>query len=317
VWILLQPRGYLGGFVLYGVLAIGVYGVFFGGYDVKLPATTDAPLAGFGTSAVFPFLFVTIACGACSGFHGLVCSGTTSKQIDREGDCKPVGYGAMLLEGLVAVVALSTVMILSQDEVKAGGGAAKLYGSGVASFLCKIIGPEQRTFAEVFGQMAFSTFVFDTLDVATRLGRYIVQELTGKRHRVAAFAATFVTVTAPAALLLATGPGGFKTFWTLFGTSNQLLAALTLLGIAVWLRKTGRRCWYVVLPMAFVMTITVWSLWLQVLDFAQKARAGGENAGANYANAVVGLVLLALAVYFVFEAVRTFRRPLAPAGAAA
>jgi carbon starvation protein len=208
-------------------------------------------------------------------------------------------------------------MILSQDEVKAGGGAAKLYGSGVASFLCKIIGPEHRTFGEVFGQMAFSTFVFDTLDVATRLGRYIVQELTGKRHRVAAFAATFVTVTAPAALLLATGPGGFKTFWTLFGTSNQLLAALTLLGIAVWLRKTGRKCWYVVLPMAFVMTITVWSLWLQVLDFAQKARAGGENAGANYANAIVGLVLLALAVYFVFEAVRTFRRPSAPAGATA
>jgi carbon starvation protein len=309
VWLLLQPRGYLGGFVLYGVLAIGVYGVFFGGYDVKLPAVTESPMTSLGTNAIFPFLFVTIACGACSGFHGLVCSGTTSKQVDKEGDCRAVGYGAMLLEGLVALVALSTVMILSADEAKAGGAPSKLYGAGIASFLCKIIGPEHRTFAEVFGTMAFSTFVFDTLDVATRLGRYIVQELTGGKSRAAAIAATVVTVAAPGALMLGTEPNSFLKFWTLFGTSNQLLAALTLLGISVWLHRTGRRCWYVVLPMAFVMVITVWGLVLQVRDYAQKASAGGDAAAANWANAAVGVVLLGLALYFVVQAARAFSRP--------
>ncbi|MCI0650517.1 MAG: carbon starvation protein A, partial [Planctomycetes bacterium] len=111
MWLLLQPRGYLGGFVLYLALAIGVIGIFFGADEIRQPATTGAPLAGLGGS-IFPFLFVTIACGACSGFHGLVCSGTTSKQIAKESHCRPIGYGAMLLEGFVALIALATIMIL-------------------------------------------------------------------------------------------------------------------------------------------------------------------------------------------------------------
>lgn len=311
VWALLQPRGYLGGFVLYAVLAIGVYGVFFGGFDVQFPATTDAPLAGLGTNGLFPFLFVTIACGACSGFHGLVCSGTTSRQIADESDCAPVGYGAMLLEGLVALVALSTVMILTQDEVKAGGSSAKLYGAGIARFLCRIIGddPERLRFAEVFGQMAFSTFVFDTLDVATRLGRYILQELTGAKGRAGAVVATLLTVAVPGVLLWWTGPNGFQTFWTLFGTSNQLLAALTLLGISVWLHRTGRRCWYTVAPMVFVLAITLWSLVAQVLDFWGRRTHEGAVVPANIANAAVGVALIGLAVFIVVEALRALRRP--------
>src|SRR6185503_2513392 len=169
VWALQQPRGYLGGFVLYLAIAIGTIGALFGGYPILQPAFTAAPLVGFSQQSLFPFLFVTIACGACSGFHGLVCSGTTSKQIASETHCKPIGYGAMLLEAFVALIALGTIMIA------AGGKAPGLvYGEGLGRFLTVVIGEKHLAFATTFGAMAFSTFVFDTLDVSTRLGRYIL-----------------------------------------------------------------------------------------------------------------------------------------------
>ncbi|HEY7509908.1 MAG TPA: carbon starvation CstA family protein, partial [Vicinamibacteria bacterium] len=168
VWALLQPRGYLGGFVLYMALAVGVAGIFFGGFEVHLPAFKGWQAPG-PTGALFPFLFVTIACGACSGFHGLVCSGTTSKQIARESHCRPVGYGAMLLEAFVALIAMATVMIATGPEL-AGKSPGAVYGGGLGRFLAVIIGEEHLFFATTFGAMAFSTFVFDTLDVSTRLG---------------------------------------------------------------------------------------------------------------------------------------------------
>ena len=128
------------------------------------------------TGTLFPFLFVTIACGACSGFHGLVCSGTTSKQIDKESHTQPVGYGAMLAEGFVAFIALVTIMIVSSEAVK-GVSPGTIYGNGIGNFLTILIGKQYLPFAITFGAMAFSTFVFDTFDVCMRLGRYIVQEL--------------------------------------------------------------------------------------------------------------------------------------------
>ncbi len=179
MWLLQQPRGYLGGFVLYLVLGVSVAGIVFGGFEIRQPALRAAA-AGASASEqfLFPFLFVTIACGACSGFHGLVCGGTTSKQIERESHCKPIGFGAMLLEGLVALIALGTVMIVLPEDI-AGRAPGKLYGDGVAAFLSVLIGEEWRIFAATFGAMAFSTFVFDTIDVATRLGRYLLEELAG------------------------------------------------------------------------------------------------------------------------------------------
>jgi carbon starvation protein len=316
VWTLLQPRGYLGGFILYAVLAIGVWGVLFGGFDVRLPQTQDVPLAGLGTTSMLPFLFVTIACGACSGFHGLVCSGTTSKQIDKESHCRTVGYGAMLLEGLVAVIALATVMILTREEAAAAGGPPAIYGKGVARFLCSIVGEEHLLFATVFGTMAFSTFVFDTLDVATRLGRFILQELTGTKGVASSVIATLATAGVPAAIFAAAGRDSFKTFWTLFGTSNQLLAALTLLGVSVWLHQTGRRCWYAVVPMVLLMGITLWSLLGQSLHFWSGISKDGAVQAAPLANFCVAVVLAVLALYFVFHALRAFLRGR-PAPAAA
>jgi carbon starvation protein len=313
LWVLLQPRGYLGGFVLYISLAVGVLGIFLGGFEVKQPATTNAPLLGLaGSGSLFPFLFVTIACGACSGFHGLVCSGTTSKQLARESHCRPIGYGAMLLEGFVAVIALGTIMVLSKEQV-AGKPPGDVYGQGLASFLRAIVPGIDPTFAITFATMVFATFIFDTIDVATRLGRYVLQELFGWTGRAAAIRATALTAGVPLAILLATGEGGYRTFWLLFGTSNQLLAGLTLLGITVWLRRSGRRAWFTAVPMVFVLTITLWSLVGQAIGFFGQVRdpATGAFRAPALANGVLAVALVALASFLVLEAVRGRRRAAA------
>ncbi|MDQ3684498.1 MAG: carbon starvation protein A, partial [Acidobacteriota bacterium] len=226
VWALLQPRGYLGGFILYAALALGIIGVLFGGYEIRQPAFRAWDVGGM-TGALFPFLFVSIACGACSGFHGLVCSGTTSKQIDRESHIKPVGYGAMLAEGFVALIALVTIMIVAQGDLPKGATPGRIYGNGIGQFLTLIIGKENLAFAVTFGAMAFSTFVFDTLDVCTRLGRYIVQELFGWKGKIGAIVGTLLTMALPFYFVMFAPPNSWSKFWTLFGASNQLLAALT------------------------------------------------------------------------------------------
>jgi carbon starvation protein len=296
VWALLQPRGYLGGFVLYAALAIGLLGIFAGGHAVQQPAFKGWH-AGGATGALFPFLFVTIACGACSGFHGLVCSGTTSKQLDREGHARPVGYGAMLAEGLVAVIALSTIMILSPEQAQPPGSELKpgaIYGQGLGRYLALVLGEERLAFATTFGAMAFSTFVFDTLDVSTRLGRLVLQELFGWRGRAGAVAATLVTLAVPAWMLLFTAQGGWKVYWTLFGASNQLLAALSLLVVTVWLARARRPVAFTLLPLAFVLVITLWALLALAAD--RLAAPAGRASDAVIALAAAALVVLALAL---------------------
>ena len=291
VWLLLQPRGYLGGFVLYSALAVGLIGVFFGGYTIQQPAFKGWNVGGL-TGALFPFLFVTIACGACSGFHGLVCSGTTSKQIDKESDMHAIGYGAMLAEGLVAVLALSTVMVMSADDLR-GLKPGTIYGNGLGEFLTLIIGKENLPFAITFGAMAFSTFVFDTIDVATRLGRYLIQELTGLKTLFGATLATLVTVGAPALVLSMAGEGSWIKFWTLFGASNQLLAALTLLSVTMWLKQSGKRVAFTVVPLIFVLVITLWAL--ISISYASYQQAAGFDA--SLLNSIFSAALIGLALF--------------------
>jgi carbon starvation protein len=293
VWALLQPRGYLGGFVLYMALLVGVIGIFFGDFPVRQEAfkTWQAP----GVSgALFPFLFVTIACGACSGFHGLVCSGTTSKQVRRESHCRPIGYGGMLLEGFVALIALSTIMMVDSSEI-VGQAPGAIYGAGLGRFLSVLIGEQHLVFATTFGAMAFSTFVFDTLDVSTRLGRYILQELLGWSGARGMIGATVGTILPAMCFLGLAGDGSYRMFWTLFGTSNQLLAALTLLAVSVWLSRTGRRYWFTVAPMLFVMTMTLWSLMLQAKAALLALAQGGGRFGVDTVNGAVALALILLA----------------------
>lgn len=301
VWALLQPRGYLGGFVLYTALAIGVIGVFFGGYDIRQPAFKSWDIGGM-TGTLFPFLFVTIACGACSGFHGLVCSGTTSKQVDRESDIRPVGYGGMLAEGFVALIALVTVMIVGDAALK-GLKPGTIYGNGIGDFLTLVIGKEHRNFAITFGAMAFSTFVFDTLDVSARLGRLIVQELFGWRSRAGAVGGGLLTIALPVYFIAVAPEGSWVKFWTLFGASNQLLAALSLLAITVWLYQSRRRIAFTLFPMLFVLVITLWALVKLVL--ANLAASKGIDVAAI--NAVTSAALVALAIYLVAVAIMKAR----------
>jgi carbon starvation protein len=302
MWLLLQPRGYLGGFVLYGTLIIGTIGIFSGQFEIQQPAFKgfDSEKAGL----LFPFLFVTIACGACSGFHGLVCSGTTSKQIDRETHCHPIGYGAMLLEGFVALIALATVMTVATAEGRPGA----MYAAGIGNFLTLIIGddPYSKNIAITFGAMALSTFIFDTIDSGTRLGRYVLQELFDTRGRLSGAIATLVTVLVPMIFVLQGGKDSYNAFWALFGTANQLLAALTLLGITVWLRATGKRYWYTLAPLVLVMAVTI-----TALAFQAEAGITGSTRTAQI-NGAVAIVLAGLAATLVAFAVRSISRRPAP-----
>lgn len=297
VWLLLQPRGYLGGFFLYLTLGGGLLGLL-----LQNPAIEWPDFLGWsdpGGQPLVPFLFITIACGACSGFHGLVCSGTTSKQIDREPDAHLVGYGGMLLEGIVALLALACVMILPRGSELAGKGPDKIFGAGIGSFLHELGIPLQ--FAVTFGMLAFTTFVYDTLDVCTRLARYLFMEFTGWRTRTAGVVGTIVTLLLPAWFVAqtATDKNGnlvpaYKVIWPLFGSTNQLLAGLTLVGLSLWLARARKPLLLrlaVGVPMVFMMGMTTSALVLQI-------------AGAtSVVLATVAVVLLVLAVWITGEAV--------------
>lgn len=301
VWALLQPRGYLGGFVLYTALALGIIGIFFGGYTIEQPTFKSWDIGGM-TGMLFPFLFVTIACGACSGFHGLVCSGTTSKQIDKESHTRSVGYGAMLAEGFVAFIALVTIMIVI-PKLSVGVSPGKIYGDGIGNFLTLIIGEQNKNFAITLGAMAFSTFVFDTLDVSLRLGRYIVQELFGLKGKLGALLGTLATIAVPLVCVMIAPKGSWSDFWTLFGASNQLLAALTLLSITAWLYQARQRIAFTLIPMLFVLTITIWAL--GSLVYGNFSAAKGFDV--KFVNGIASLALISLAIYLVITALIKLR----------
>jgi len=314
MWLLLQPRGLIGATFLYATLAFGVAGAAWGGLvsgteslKVQWPAYTG--FVSGGSSLLFPFLFITIACGACSGFHSIVSSGTTCKQIRNERDVRPVAYGAMLMEGMVAVFALACVMILAKGGT-GGSSPDAIYARGIGTFMNVLGIPIQ--FAVGFGLLAFSSFVFDTLDVCTRLGRYVFQELVGLKGITGGAIATIATLAGPGLYLWIMPPGAFKTFWTIFGTSNQLLAALTLLGVSVWLWRTGRPVWFTFLPAVFMLVTTGTALVLNFRGFLMeyvglKPEQFVVKAKPLIINMVVAVVLFGLAGMVVTEALRVWR----------
>jgi carbon starvation protein len=310
MWLLLQPRGHLGGYFLFAALVGGMLGLMLSGRTIEYPAFIGwvSPRG----QPLFPLLFIMIACGACSGFHAMVASGTTSKQLRRETDARVVGYGAMLLEAMVAVVSLCCVMMLAADSPLARDLRPNfLYAQGIGSFL-NVLGVPLGL-AVTFGLMAFTTFVYDTLDVCTRLGRYVMQELCRWHTLSGRLFATAITTSVPLALLMsapvdASGKlvPAWQVFWNLFGASNQLLAALTLIGVTVWLHRTRRAAWvwFVTgLPAAWMYTISMWEL----------VRTVGTHLAQRAMSPVlwVALLLIALAALMLVEAVRCFRAPTA------
>ncbi len=317
MWALLQPRGVIGAAFLYATLAFGVVGTVYGGFmgaeslKITWPAFsgwTANPVTApaWAGAALFPFLFIFIACGACSGFHSIVASGTTSKQVRTERDIKPIAYGAMLLEAMVAVFALSCVMVMVPNTTT--GQPDGIYARGIGNFM-NILGIDMK-FAIGFGLLAFSSFVFDTLDVCTRLGRYVLQEITGLKGMVGGAVATLATLALPSLYLGLMKPGSFMTFWVLFGTSNQLLAALTLVGVSVWLWRTGRPVWFALAPAIFMLITTGTALVMNFMTFFSKHQAlvaaAKDIDPMNVTNMVLAVALLGLSIFVAFEALRVY-----------
>ena len=313
VWILLQPRDYLSSFLLYAMLALAVLAVIMGNPSLEtLPVLNKV---GEGSTPVFPVLFTTIACGAISGFHSLVGSGTTSKQLDKEKDAKPIAYGGMLIE---CVLALLTLCAVAHAYSFAGTdlaftGATAIFGGGIAS----MIDPSRGSVYNVLYTLlvlTYSTFCLTSLDTATRLGRFMFQEfwvdstkgetpenVTGYKKVLSnPYVATVITVV----LGILLGMNGYAKIWALFGSANQLLAALALLAIAAWLGNVGKKnamCW---IPMFFMLAVTIASLCINTKNQIAAISAGGADWGP-YVQAIVGALLVVLAIVLAVEGVQT------------
>ncbi|WP_291571128.1 carbon starvation CstA family protein [Clostridium sp. UBA4548] len=294
VWILLQPRDYLCSFLLYAMLAGGLVGIFITHPTMEIPA-----FVGFTVKnqTLFPFLFVTVACGAVSGFHALVGSGTSSKQLNKEGDAKFVGYGAMLIEGIVAVVALIAVGYVAKAE----GTPANIFANGLAYFMNSF--GLSVEIGKVFVILAFSAFALTSLDTATRIGRYIFQEFfdeaSEKTKKVGQniYVSTIITVAASCVILVY----GYSKIWPIFGSANQLLAALALLALTSWLVSMGKKHTMVLLPMILMFCVTLSALVLLIKQYI-------FGATTNFILGIFAIVLFVLAIILLIEAYNVFIR---------
>ncbi len=293
VWLLLQPRDYLNSYLLYAMMALGLTGILVAMPTLRLDAFVGwkavNPLSG-ARDPLLPLLFVTVACGACSGFHALVASGTTAKQVDKESHMRPIAYGSMLIEGVLALIALIAVGVMSQSEYSSAmktHGAVALFADGVASFTDKLGLPHNA--GVVFISLALAAFLMTTLDTATRLARFTWQEFFLPRERPGSaqpakaattparlffanrYVATAVAVCVSGWLLLG---GGAKSLWPIFASSNQLLAALTLLGCLLWMMRHKRPVAVVLLPMLFMILTSGSAI---VTIFFRNARVWSEQ----------------------------------------
>lgn len=290
VWILLQPRDYLSSFLLYALLIVAIVGVFAAHPEVNMPIFTSFIDPELGP--LFPILFVTVACGAISGFHSAVSAGTTTKQLDKERDARPIGYGAMLVESLLAMLALLVVMNFNSADYAqqiTTKGPVTLFSEGLGSFLATL--GIDISYGTSFAALAVSAFVLTTLDTATRLGRFAFQEFFAPRENETPsvlfknrFIGTTVTVAAAALFALS---GGWRVIWPIFGSANQLLAALALLAVALWLKSLARSTTFLKIPMLIMFAITLSAL---SVIFYENMRE------AHYVLAISGAALFLLAV---------------------
>ena len=331
VWILLQPRDYLSSFLLYAMLFVAVVAVIvahpsMGSLPVLQLTAEEYAAKGLTWKPVFPVLFTTIACGAISGFHSLVSSGTTSKQLDKEKDAKPIAYGGMLLECLLAVATLIAVAYAygfnaTADEGSKLVGPTGLFGGGLAHMIDDAI-PGTFTVLNILLVLTYSAFCLTSLDTATRLARFMFQEfwidssngetpenVTGyKKVLCNPYVATIITVI----LGISLGLTGYAKIWALFGSANQLLAAIGLLAVAVWLGNIAKDKFMVVIPMFFMLCVTIASLIINTKD-QLKAITGAtpENPAdwGPYAQVIIGILLIVLAVVLAIEGIQTLMKP--------
>ena len=321
VWILLQPRDYLSSFLLYGMMILAVVGIIGCHPTVDMPAFTGwyDNLAPTGTSLgfLFPALFVTIACGAVSGFHSLVGSGTTAKQLNQEKDAKPIAYGGMLIECALALISVCAVAYI-WTEYSSGTTVTPtvVFATGLASMFSKLFGA--GTYNAVYSMLvlAVSAFCLTSLDTATRLARYMFQEfflnpgeslkdLSGWKKVVTnPYVATLITVV----LGISLGMTGYSKIWALFGAANQLLAALGLLAVCCWLGKIGRNNKMFYVPMFFMLVVTLTSLYFTIRSQFKGILAGGEGVVWFYVRGIVAVLLVVLAIVLVVEGIQALRK---------
>ena len=310
VWILLQPRDYLNSYLLVAMIVAAVIGVFIANPQVKLPAFVGFEVDG---NYLFPILFVTIACGAVSGFHSLVSSGTASKQIKNEKDMLPVSFGAMLLESMLAVIALIAVASFVSGEAAAQGWntPAQVFAGAVSGFLTKLGLPSDIVYTLI--TLSISAFALTSLDSVARVGRLSFQELflddsitdenMGKVRKVLTnkYFATVITLVLAYGLTLV----GYKNIWALFGASNQLLSVFAFLACAVFLKRSKKVRWFMYIPLGAMLAVTFTALGMTIY---KKASALITSASADVFGDSLQLVfatlIILLGVCVVIEGLR-------------
>lgn len=303
VWILLQPRDYLNSYLLYAMIIGALLGIVILRPEIQMDGFIGFNVGG---QYLFPVLFVTVACGAISGFHSLVGSGTSSKQLYKESDAKKIGYGAMLIEGLLAIVALITVAYISNKQfgsLLGNGGPVNVFSEGIANFMASFGIP--FGIGKTFTSLAISAFALTSLDTATRLGRFIFQEFfdtNGLNNKEATkanplsnmYVSTTITVVCSGLLAVM----GYEKIWPIFGSANQLLAAIALMAIAIWLANSNKSFKEFIIPIIFMFIVTIVSLCFNI-----KA-----NIGVNYALVIIAVLLLILAIILIKEAIMFIKK---------
>lgn len=319
VWILLQPRDYLSSFLLYAMLAVALVGVVIshagmGGADGLAAFNGFAVDNGNGMQYLFPVLFTTVACGAISGFHSLVSSGTTSKQLDKETDARPIAYGGMLLECVLAVITVCAINFAYKNGITAG--ATAIFAGGISQMYGGIFGEGVVKVLNTLLVLTYSAFCLTSLDTATRLARFMFQEFFlepgqtvddikdgWKKTLVNPYVSTIITVI----LGIALGMTGYSKIWGLFGAANQLLAGIGLLAVATWLGNVGKNNKMFLFPMGFMIIVTICSLCVTVKNQIGIISAGGADWGP-YAQAILAVILIILAVVLVIEGIQTLSK---------
>lgn len=319
VWILLQPRDYLSSFLLYFMIGAGIIavigGVVSGNGSFQVPAFGDAALKGTGvftTGTAFPALFVTIACGAISGFHSLVSSGTSAKQLNNEKNAQPVAYGSMLIECLVAVISLCAIgFVWAAASDGTYSSPTQVFAGGLSAMIATFAPGAQNIMYQLL-ILAVSVFCLTSLDTATRLARYMFQEFflnDGETNKdVSGFKKVitdpYVSTALTVILGVALGMNGYTKIWPLFGAANQLLAAIGLLAVCTWLGAVGKNNKMFYVPMTFMLAVTVCSL-LQTIKAKMTAYLSGAADYWALIQSVIAVLLVALSLVLAYIAAKT------------
>ena len=320
VWILLQPRDYLSSFLLYAMIALAIIGIagspITGNATFNIPAFTGWK-TGLGT--MFPALFITVACGACSGFHSLISTGTSSKQLDNEKNAKAIGYGSMLIESALGIISLIAVgMVFEKYKTGGFGSPSAAFGAGLATLFGKEGSGAYNTIYALL-TLAVSVFALTSLDTGTRLSRFMFSELFLKDGEATWKDATGIrkVLANPlfgTALMVIIGCilGGLKlsAIWGLFGAANQLLAGIALMAVAAWLGQAGKNNKMFFIPMIFMLAATLTSLVLTIVKKIGAMAAGADGAffWGNWFQLIFALAMAVLAVILVIEGVQTFAK---------